>query len=184
MSKKLILLGVSLMALQAYPAHAQDSASSKPEGRHGSMMQKIDTNEDGTISAEESSAAAKARFAKMDADGDGKITKADFEAHKQEWAAEHGTEHSAEDRNHPRMMHRFEEMDSDKDGALTEDEVMARSEARHKKLDADGNGEGTKGEAQSMKEKFHQRRQDMKEKREERREHFKNLNDRTPVPNE
>ncbi|TPG43020.1 calcium-binding protein [Sphingomonas koreensis] len=53
-------------------------------GGHGMMMQRIDANNDGTITRDEARAAATQRFDKMDANHDGRIDQAEMQAMKAE----------------------------------------------------------------------------------------------------
>ncbi len=66
----------------------------------GGMMDRMDTNHDGVISADEHAVFAKSMFDKMDADHDGKVTKAEMEAGMK---AMH-EEHEERDEHHEHMM--------------------------------------------------------------------------------
>lgn len=77
--KKLLALGACALAFSATPALAET-------GDHkGKMFEKHDTNGDGVISKEEFLSHAEEKFGKMDADGNGEITKAEGEAAKEKW---------------------------------------------------------------------------------------------------
>jgi len=96
--KKLLLLSAAVLAMQALPALAEDTATTttapvaKEGGMkpHDGMFEKGDTNKDGVISQDEFLAHAKERFNDMDANHDGKITKDEAKAHheamKGKWA--------------------------------------------------------------------------------------------------
>lgn len=89
--KKLLMLTGALLALQAIPAMAQDEGAAPPpkgermmhkgDGRGEKMFEQKDTNKDGVISEAEFMDGAKKRFAEVDADHDGKITKEEAKAH-------------------------------------------------------------------------------------------------------
>lgn len=59
--------------------------------KDGSMFEKIDTNKDGVVTKEETSAFHDAKFAEMDSNKDGKVTKEEAkvfkDARKAEWKA-------------------------------------------------------------------------------------------------
>lgn len=54
----------------------------RPGGRHGDMMKRLDTNNDGVITKAEAEAAAMQRFDKMDANHDGRIDQTEIAAIK------------------------------------------------------------------------------------------------------
>ena len=87
----------------------------KPGGHEGGFLARLDTNKDGRVSRDEAKADAKfaERFDAMDANKDGFIDKADFQAraqqHRDRW---------------------FAEADTDKDGKLSKAEFDAASAKR------------------------------------------------------
>jgi Ca2+-binding EF-hand superfamily protein len=91
---------------------------------------RIDSNHDGQLSRGELSAWRKAhkpgrqaqaaeRFRHADTDGDGAISRAEAERHA------------------PRLAKKFDQIDSNKDGKLTQDELRAYRETRRKQKDKD-----------------------------------------------
>ncbi|HKI60547.1 MAG TPA: hypothetical protein VKA23_05885 [Mariprofundaceae bacterium] len=84
--KKLIL--PLLIAALAMPVAALACPGGKGmgDGKGGSHFQKMDSNGDGAISAEEHEAMAAERFAAMDTNGDGKVTSDEM---KSRWKAKH-----------------------------------------------------------------------------------------------
>jgi hypothetical protein len=90
MKKTLLLAAVAFIAMQAIPAHAEEGA---PKGKphHFDMFTMQDTNKDGVVTQDEFLAFNKARFAENDADHDGKVTKEEVQAHreqmKEKWQA-------------------------------------------------------------------------------------------------
>jgi len=81
----------------------------------GNHMQDFDTDEDGTLSAEELRNGLLAELKKYDADGDGTLSIEEFEAL-----------HSARVRN--AMVDRFQVFDEDGDGKVTEAEITAHAD--------------------------------------------------------
>ncbi len=79
----------------ASPAFAEGDKPHKPKyehskgGKHkGKMLEKLDTNKDGSISKGEFITAMEGKFAAMDKDGSGEITAAEMEEHHKEKRAE------------------------------------------------------------------------------------------------
>lgn len=75
--KKLIL--PLLIAALAMPVAAM-ACPGKGDAKRGAHFQKMDTNGDGVVTADEHAAMAAQRFTKMDADGDGKVTRDEMKA--------------------------------------------------------------------------------------------------------
>lgn len=81
--KKYLLLSSALLSMAAVPAMAEHHEM-KDGGKKG-LFEKHDTNADGIVTQDEYLAHAKTRFTELDTDKDGKITKAESDAHKAEW---------------------------------------------------------------------------------------------------
>ena len=97
-------------------------------------MQMMDTNKDGVISATEHAAGAKAKFGKLDADGDGRVTAAEMDtAHSGAGAGESAA---------PAMSsaEKIKTIDTDGDGAITAAEHENGSRSMFTKMDANGDG--------------------------------------------
>lgn len=84
-------------------------------GMRGPMM--ADANKDGKLSKAEVTTAAEQMFAKMDLNGDGKVTKEEREALRQK-----------------RFDDRFAKMDADHNGQISKAEFQAQREARQEKV--------------------------------------------------
>jgi Ca2+-binding EF-hand superfamily protein len=72
-------------AHEAFRQRASESGHQlpPPEGdHHGRFMKRLDTNEDGKITAEEFVAAGERMFAKLDDNGDGKLAKDEMRHHR------------------------------------------------------------------------------------------------------
>ncbi len=137
---------------------AQDGAEGHRGGRGG--FKKLDTDGDGMISQAEAKDSRLAdKFAELDADKDGKLSKDEMHAMKgghgkgskdpAERAAHFmkkfdanndGAISSAEVADHPKLAGKFAELDADKDGKLTATELQAMK----------GHGRGHGGEGKDM----------------------------------
>lgn len=95
---KSILVAISSMVIAfvvipSYAGHHGDSSYQKMKGKHQERMakrlKKIDTDGDGKMSRAEFLAHAEQRFAKMDSDGDGFVTKEEGKAAHKKMRKEH-----------------------------------------------------------------------------------------------
>lgn len=88
MLRKALLSALTLGVLAAVPAMAEDA---KHDGAHAAgveMKNPADTDGDGFLSRAEFDAANAKRFAEMDSDSDGKISKDEHKAHREAKKAE------------------------------------------------------------------------------------------------
>lgn len=113
-------------------AFAQDD-SAGPRG--GGMLMMADANKDGTVTKAELTAALEARFAKLDANKDGKFDQADRDILRQQ-----------------RLDERFAALDTDKNGQISKAEFAAGHQGRdgmHDRMGKpggpDGHGWGHRG---------------------------------------
>lgn len=106
-------------------ALAQDGGPDRhgPGGPRGGMLMMADANKDGTVTKAELTAALEARFAKLDANHDGKIDQADRDILRQQ-----------------RLDERFAAMDTNKDGQISKAEFMAAHQGRDGEHDRMGRG--------------------------------------------
>ncbi|WP_313330226.1 EF-hand domain-containing protein [Sphingobium yanoikuyae] len=93
-------------------AFAQDGGPG-PRGMRGGPMMMADANNDGTITKAELTASLEARFAKLDANKDGKLTKEDRDIRRQQ-----------------RLDERFAALDTDKNGQISKAEFQAGHQPR------------------------------------------------------
>jgi Ca2+-binding EF-hand superfamily protein len=99
-------------------------------GRHAmqaALFDRIDADRDGSISRAEFDAMTARRFARIDADGDGTIS-------LDEMLAWHGLRHE------DRVRARFARLDADGDGRISVDEMAAAADRRFARMDRDGDG--------------------------------------------
>lgn len=113
------------------------------------MLDRLDTDQSGTVSFEEFASRGNNLFAKHDADGDGLITAEEREAAKTERAEKMKKRQAAVKQ---RGQAQLEEIDTNADGAISRAEHDAHQRARFTALDQDGDGEVSKAEfAEEMK---------------------------------
>ncbi|AQR72976.1 hypothetical protein [Sphingomonas sp. LM7] len=120
------LLGTALLAA---PALAAPQAGADPFGQ-------ADTNSDGTVTKAEFLADVDARFAKLDANKDGKIAK---------------DERPGDGTRGGRMMGRI---DTDGDGAISLAEQRAQATRRFERLDTNGDGKLDQAERTAARERM------------------------------
>lgn len=115
------LSGLTLAALlslavagAALAQDADDHGPSRPMMRE--MLAKFDTNKDGKLDADERTAVRAEHFKRLDGNGDGKVTKAEFPA---------AVQAAQEKERADRLAARFDAMDTNKDGTVTSAEFLA-----------------------------------------------------------
>jgi Ca2+-binding EF-hand superfamily protein len=113
-----------------------DQADNKPGGKHGNfserILKRVDADHDGKISKAEFDAEGAKLFAKLDENGDGKI--AQNEMPQRHWARFGGK--------------MFDRMDADGDGKVTKSEFQAAGEKMFQRMDKNGDGTVEKSEMQ------------------------------------
>lgn len=135
-----LLLGVAGGAI----AQAQDEPGSHhghgPDGRHGgpgAMLMEADANHDGVITRAEFDAQRTAMFARLDTDSNGQISRDEMRAGR---ARHHGE-------GAPDGAGFISRLDSNHDGRVTREEFLARPNAEFDRLDANHDGALVAGEA-------------------------------------
>lgn len=136
----------------------------KEQCEHPKMMEKIDTDHNGVISAAEADAGAENHFKMMDADGDGTLTEAEFEKAPRP----DGMKARFPERQEQMRDKRFMMMDADGNGSVTKAEFMAGAHKRHQKMDANNDGAITKEEMEAGREKMREERWERREERQDR----------------
>jgi len=141
----------ALILLPAIGFAADNAAGTKALPRAGHFS-KADINADGKLSraeVEKSMPQLLGKFESIDADKDGQLSRGEFDAWKKAHRAERqakaaerfkhadtdgdGAISRAEaDKHAPRLAQKFDLIDSNKDGKLTQDELRAYREARRK----------------------------------------------------
>ncbi|KSB87460.1 hypothetical protein AS593_08060 [Caulobacter vibrioides] len=124
--------------LGAAAAHAQPGS-----GQPGSGMRGPDADGDGVVTAAEYEAFALQRFERMDANKDGVIDAAELEAIKQRFVQREGQGGPGGGGFGGRMLAQLAAQDADKDGRITRDEALAASRTQFGAADKDGDGKLT-----------------------------------------
>jgi Ca2+-binding EF-hand superfamily protein len=152
MKLTLVLTSLAAFAMTA-PVLAQDAAapaapapsatesadSPRPAGRHGRMLQRFDTDGNGTISLEEFSDMRMGDLLNADADNDGELSVAEIKA-------------AMEKRREERMAEMFKRrFDVDGDGKITVAEIKDRQEKRFALADANNDGQISREEFAKMR---------------------------------
>jgi len=110
--------------------HAHERIERRAEG----LLKHLDTTGKGFATQDDFVAAAKTRFAKLDRNGDGKLTPDELSTRQDKPAAP----------KHAQLAERrFDELDGNHDGIITLNEYVAAAVAKFKKMDVAGTGRVT-----------------------------------------
>jgi Ca2+-binding EF-hand superfamily protein len=125
-------------------ADANKDGKVTPEERQASFQQfaeqrfvEQDKNKDGALSADELPPHFAKRSEKLDTNKDGKLTRAELKAFADQYKGRHFGGHFGGDETRTRadlvahVEKRFEKLDANKDGALTQDELAKGHHGRH-----------------------------------------------------
>lgn len=115
------------------------------------MLERLDTDQSGTISFEEFSSRGDERFAKHDADEDGIITQDERDAAR---AASSSRKQKHRARMEELGQRRLQEIDTNSDGSISRAEHDAHQQTLFNRLDADASGDVSQAEfAAEMEER-------------------------------
>lgn len=121
----------------------------------GKMFERADTDKNGSLSEAEVLASAEKIFERRDSNKDGALDTADAGPGKGKGHHKMGGEQRAE-----RMLKR---LDTDNDGKISQNEMLARATDTFQRLDADKNGEVTKAEVDAKRDAFRDARKAFRE---------------------
>jgi Ca2+-binding EF-hand superfamily protein len=152
----LAALALALAAAAAAPGAAFAQPAQTPPGQPGPrgperMFQQLDANSDGRVTREEALAWVATRFGQADADRDGALSLAEFQAvqgprgDRPDRPAS-GPQGADPSRWAERRAAMFRALDANADGRLTQEEVRPAVEARFRAADANGDGAVTREE--------------------------------------
>ena len=113
------------------------------------LVKRMDSAGNGYITQDEYLAQAKARFAKLDKKGDGKLTVDEFTPVHFPRVGAQVAENANTGHGRKRAQAIFAKLDTNHDGAVTQDEYLAAASAQFKALDTAGNGQVTAAEIAS-----------------------------------
>ena len=114
--------------------HAHERMERRAEG----LVKHLDTAGKGFVTADEFVAAAKTRFAKLDRNGDGKLTPDELSTPRRNKPATQKSEQFAQ--------RHFDKLDGNHDGGVTQNEYVAAAVAKFKEMDVGGKGRVTAAE--------------------------------------
>jgi hypothetical protein len=144
-------LAVAVVTIAALPVASQTSSAPRTD-RTAGLLNHLDTDHDGFLSAAEIDAFVTTRFDRLDRDGKGYLTIDDFEA-RQRRALERATDkrRAAIERSLPRVEAAYRILNKAGDGRLTKQEYLAASHARFAAADTDGDGKLSLDELRAAK---------------------------------
>lgn len=142
------LTGLALIGL-AVPAIAAADHHGGRKGGHGDRFAAMDTNGDGAVTKAEADAHRAAMFAEIDANKDGNVTPAEMQAHHDAKRAEMRAKREAA------MMAK---LDTNTDGVISAAEFAAAPAPGFDKLDTDKDGTVSKAEMAAAQDKMKERR--------------------------
>lgn len=117
------------------PEAAPAAPATRPTRSNGGVM-RYDANKDGAVTIEEWKTGQQARFKRLDANGDGKLSQDELFAR----APAVGNSVLPTDRQTSRQSSYFLLLDADKDGFVTLTEFMAGADRNFMRCDLDRNG--------------------------------------------
>jgi Ca2+-binding EF-hand superfamily protein len=149
MRKQILTIALGVAGLTGFLYLGAPAA--RADAEKGAMFARMDTNADGTISADEFAAAQKEIFVKMDTNGDGKLSidemKVATEKHERMMGKSGGHETVS-------VTEKMKVMDLNDDGYVSEDEFVAASKVIFDKMDTNHDGTLTKEELKAGREKI------------------------------
>ncbi|MDX1454766.1 MAG: EF-hand domain-containing protein [Gammaproteobacteria bacterium] len=117
--------------------HDGKAENMRPDGKPHPLLRQVDANKDGEISKTEVDAVQARRFAAIDTDGNGEVSREDILAQARE---------RAEERLQRMADMQIDRLDENGDGVVSQEEFNARSDQGFARRDANNDGVLTRGE--------------------------------------
>lgn len=140
MLKLLVIPAAALLIAAPVLAAPGDTPAAAPATdrpyRTNSGIMRYDTNKDGTVERVEWTAGQEARFKRLDADNDGKLTRDELFAR----TPAVGNSVLPSDRQVERQSAYFQRLDADKDGLVTLEEFMVQADRNFARCDVNKDG--------------------------------------------
>ena len=140
MLKLLVIPAVALLIASPALAAPGDTPSAAPNAdrpsRANSGIMRYDTNKDGVVDRTEWKAGQEARFKRLDANNDGKLTQDELFAR----TPAVGNSVLPSDRQVERQSAYFQRVDANKDGVVTLEEFMAQGDRNFARCDVNKDG--------------------------------------------
>ena len=173
MARKELLLGAVAAGL-LFSGAAAPAFAAKGEGKHGprhaAMIEHLDSDKDGKVSLDEFKTNASSAFKTFDADGNGQVTRDEIKVRREAFKdarktvrdASDGEKNKARDALHaagpfklPGAGRMFDRADTDKNGSLSQAEVLASAEKVFERRDSNKDGAIDTADARPHKSKGH-----------------------------
>jgi Ca2+-binding EF-hand superfamily protein len=130
-------------SIDAADIASSPEATKRIDHRAEAIVRRLDTAGNGFVTKDEFLAAAQNRFARMDANADGKLT-------PDEMTAPRGAHGNTSARTGGAIAQkRFDRLDANHDGVVTKDEFLAAAAAKFAQFDTAGNGKVTAAEIEA-----------------------------------
>lgn len=136
--RKIILAAASFAALAGAAGLA--AAQNTPAQERGGRFFEADANNDGVVTRQEFDASRTAHFARLDADGNGQLTREEMRQHAGGQRGQRGG-------------HQLSRADANSDGNITRDEFLARPTQMFDRLDANNDGVISEAERPQRRER-------------------------------
>ncbi len=130
-------------SIDAADIASSPAAVARIDQRAESIVKRLDTAGNGYVTNDEFLASAQKRFARLDSNGDGKLTPNELSSPRENRGGNRGKAGGA---NTAFGQKRFDKLDANHDGVVSQDEFLAEAAAKFAQFDTSGNGKVTAAE--------------------------------------